>query len=133
MSDFFEFEIVATIGHKYLIRYLEPGKRTLRESVVRFLDQDETQLFFDGRPLVGTLSVPRSWLVSMVSVGESTEITINQKVRTGAYTSEVSRDTRPVLVDDEVYRKVHKLALPGESVAETLHRVLIDEKCNESE
>lgn len=65
-------------GRKYRIKHKSETQKKVRESVMRYLDEDDGSYIWSARPVAGTQTMPKEWLQSAEPVLESTDPYINK-------------------------------------------------------
>lgn len=73
-----------TAGHRYKITHRAGNQQIARYSIMDYMgpDHDEPKnLNFSARPLAGTQSMPKSWIISIREVPKTTPIAINKIAR----------------------------------------------------
>lgn len=65
-------------GKKYRVTHRSETQKKDRQSVMRFLGAEGSNLIWSARPVAGTQSMPRSWFRSADLVLESTDPYINR-------------------------------------------------------
>lgn len=68
-------------GKKYRITYKSEAQRNKREAVLQFLEEVEGELVLSARPVAGTQKMPRSWIIDITDVSDSTECYMDKVVR----------------------------------------------------
>lgn len=64
-------------GNRYRIYHQSPSQGYMRVSVMDYLDDDDQHHVFSARPVAGTQTLPKSWVIRIVEVSTETPVSIN--------------------------------------------------------
>lgn len=69
-------------GKTYYVRYhyqAGNGRTVERESIMKFLSEDENEYWFSLRPLAGTQQMPKDWVDSIKEMTAETKLVMPRK------------------------------------------------------
>lgn len=95
-------------SHRYRLRWRHPAQRLDREAVWSFLgDAPDDHVSFSARPLAGTQTMPRDWIVDLTEVPKDTPISLPR----------VRKPVREPTPAEPLLHRVAKAALEGAGAA----------------
>lgn len=69
-------------GLRYRVIHKSPEQRYARVSIMDFLAEHEHHYVFSARPIAGTQTMPKGWVLDKAVVAKETPISMNRRYET---------------------------------------------------
>lgn len=79
MADTFRALAAMSRGKKYKVVYKSDTQRFNREAVMVFLGEQGNDTSWSARPVAGTQTMPRHWIIGVAEVEASARVYINRR------------------------------------------------------